>query len=185
MAPPHRSVIEDPTVRRLIVDGYNLLCGAPRYASLTEHDIDAARERLIADLGSRVAEGQDVTVVFDGGGNPSSDGLPHEIGGVTVIFSPHGTEADSVIESLASTAREAGESVEVVTTDSATRWAAGGGSVTVTRATTFARELEGDESSWRRESGSPRRRATVADALPPDVRARLDRLAGRTKLDGR
>jgi predicted RNA-binding protein with PIN domain len=166
-------------VRRLIIDGYNVLCGTPRYSALVDDDIDGARERLIADLGARVAEGQDVTVVFDGGNNPASEGIPHEVGGVTVIFSPHGSEADSVIESLASAAREAGDSVEVVTSDSATRWAAGGGSVTVTRAASFARELEGDESAWRRESDSPRRRATVADTLSADVRARLDRLAGR------
>jgi predicted RNA-binding protein with PIN domain len=170
-------------MRRLIIDGYNVLCGAPRYSALAENDMDGARERLIADLGARVAEGQDVTVVFDGGGNPSSEGVPSEIGGVTVIFSPHGSEADAVIESLASAAREAGDSVEVVTSDSATRWAAGGGSVTVTRAASFARELEGDESAWRRESEAPRRRATVADTLTDDVRARLDRLAGRSRQD--
>jgi len=166
-------------VRRLIIDGYNLLHGTARYAPLTERDLDTARERLIADLGSRVAEGADVTVVFDGGGNPESEGLPHDIGGVTVIFSPFGTEADSVIESLAAAAREAGESVEVVTSDGATRWTAAGGSVIVTRASSFARELETDESSWRHESDAERRRATVSDGLSPDVRSRLDRLAGR------
>jgi predicted RNA-binding protein with PIN domain len=168
-------------VRRLIIDGHNLLRGAPHYASLAEQDMDAARERLIVDLMARVAEGQDVTVVFDGGGNPASEGVAHDIGGVTVMFSPYGTEADSVIESLAAAAREAGESVEVVTSDGATRRAAGGGSVTITRAIAFARELEGDESLWRRESGPHRWRATVADSLPADVRARLDRLAGRKR----
>jgi predicted RNA-binding protein with PIN domain len=170
-------------VRRLIIDGYNVVCGTSRYSALAESDIDGARERLIADLGARVAEGQRVTVVFDGGGNPASEGIPGEVGGVTVIFSPHGSEADSVIESLASAAREAGESVEVVTSDSATRWAAGGGSVTVTRAASFARELEDDESAWRRESEPSRRRATVADTLDAEVRARLDRFAGRSGSD--
>jgi uncharacterized protein len=169
--------------RRLIIDGYNLLCGTPRYSALVERDIDGARERLIADLGAGVAEGADVTVVFDGAGNPESDGLPREIGGVTVIFSPHGVEADAVIESLASDARAAGERVEVVTSDGATRWTAAGGSVTVTRATTFARELASDESEWRGESGAPRRRATIGDTLAPAVRARLDRLAGREEPD--
>ena len=166
-------------MRRLIIDGHNLLCGAPRYASLAEQDMDAARERLIADLMARVAEGQDVTVVFDGGGNPASEGVAHDIGGVTVMFSPYGTEADSVIESLAAAAREAGESVEVVTSDGATRRTAAGGSVVVTRATTFARDLAGDETSWRSEPGAARRRATISDRLPADIRARLDGLAGR------
>lgn len=170
---------------RLIIDGHNLLLGAPRYAALAASDIDGARERLIADLGSRVADGQDVTVVFDGGGNPASDGQPNVIGGVTVIFSPYGLEADAVIESLAALAREAGESVQVVTSDGATRRTAQGGSVTVRRAAEFARELERDESEWRRESGASRRRATLADSLDPEARARLDRLAGRSGPDER
>lgn len=166
-------------MRRLIIDGYNLLHGTPRYAAITGHDIDAARERLISDLGARVAEGQEVTVVFDGGGNPDSDGEPHRVGGITVIFSPHGSEADAVIESLAAQAREAGEDVLIVTSDGATRWTSQGGSVTVLRASTFARELEGDEAGWRSEVGAPRRRSTVADAIAPEIRARLDRIAGR------
>jgi len=166
-------------VRSIIVDGYNLLCGTRRYAAIMERDIDAARERLIADLGARAVEGASVTVVFDGGGNPSSDGLPREVGGVRVIFSPHGAEADAVIEALASTARAAGESVEVVTSDGATRWTASGGSVTVTRSTSFAAELADDEADWRREEGAPRRRSTVADSVDEGTRAHLDRMAGR------
>ncbi len=172
-------------MRRLIIDGHNLLLGAPRYAAITGRDMDAARECLIADLGARAADGVDVTVVFDGGGNPSSEGEPGRVGGVTVIFSPAGTEADAVIEQLASAAREAGEQVEVVTSDGATRWTAMGGSVTVKRAGAFARELEDDEASWRRVSGASRSRATVADSIPPDVRAVLDRLAGRKAPEGR
>jgi predicted RNA-binding protein with PIN domain len=166
-------------VRSILVDGYNLLCGTPRYAALMDRDIDAARERLIADLGASASEGVSITVVFDGGGNPFSDGEPRDVGGVTVIFSPHGAEADAVIESLAAAARDAGEPVEVITSDGATRWTAGGGSVTVTRATTFARELADDEASWRREDEAPRRRTTVADSIDEGTRKRLDRLAGR------
>ena len=169
---------------RIIIDGYNLLHGTPRYAGAMGDDVVSARERLIADLGARVADGDDVTVVFDGGGNPGSEGERTAVGGVTVIFSPAGTEADTVIESLAAAAREAGEPVEVVTSDGATRWTAAGGSVTVKRVTTFARELEEDESSWRSGSGVARRRTTVADAVPGDVRARLDRLAGRKGAAG-
>ena len=87
-----------------------------------------------------------------------------------------GPRQDSVIESLAASAREAGESVEVVTSDGATRRTAAGGSVVVTRATTFARELDGDESVV--ASASPVRTAvarpwptrfplTCARARPP------------------
>jgi len=166
-------------MRRLVVDGYNVLRGTKRYAQVSERDLDAARDRLIADLGARAAEGQSVTVVFDGGANPVSDGEPHLIGGVTVIFSPSGSDADSVIEALASAAREAGDETEVVTSDGATRWTAMGGPVTVTRASTFALALEDDESSWRERHEAPRTRATLADRIDDDVRERLDRMAGR------
>ncbi|HEY5548541.1 MAG TPA: NYN domain-containing protein [Coriobacteriia bacterium] len=172
-------------MRSIIVDGYNVLRGTPRYAAVAARDMDAARECLIGDLGARAAEGASVTIVFDGGGNPSSEGEPREVGGVTVIFSPHGHEADAVIEALAAAAREAGEPVEVVTSDGATRWTAAGGSVTVTRATSFARELADDEASWRREDAAPRRRTTVSDAVDDGTRERLDRMAGRKNPSGR
>lgn len=166
-------------MRRLIVDGNNLLRSVPRYASEVERDFDTARERLIADLGARAAEGQDVIVVFDGGGNPASDGEPRLIGGVTVIFSPAGADADAVIESLAMRAREEMAETEVVTSDGATRWTSLGGPVIVTRAATFAGELEADEREWRESHSAPRGRATMAERLDPGVRADLDRLAGR------
>lgn len=166
--------------RKLIIDGYNLLLGAPRFAADVERDLDSARDRLIADLGARAVEGQEVTVVFDGAGNPFSDGEPRLVGGVTVIYSPAGTDADSVIESLAAIAREAGQETEIVTSDVATRWTSVGGRVIVTRAATFAEELADDDAAWRAEGHEAvRGRATVSDRLGDEVRARLDRMAGR------
>jgi predicted RNA-binding protein with PIN domain len=167
-------------MRRLVVDGYNVLRGTRRYADMAARDFDAARDRLIADLGARAAEGQSVTVVFDGGANPFSDGEPRLVGCVHVIFSPSGTDADAVIEALAAAARDAGDETEIVTSDGATRWTSMGGPVTVTRASAFALELELDESSWREHHEAPRARATVADRLAGDVRSRLDRLVGRS-----
>lgn len=166
-------------MRRLIIDGYNLLRSVPRYAAEVERDIDAARMRLIADLGTRVAEGQEVIVVFDGGGNPSSHGEPASIGGVTVIFSPAGSDADGVIEALAARAREDGLETEIVTTDADTRTTSVGGPVTATRSAAFARELELDESEWRERHHAPRARRVLADRVDAETRARLDRMAGR------
>lgn len=166
--------------RRLIIDGYNLLLSAPRYSATADTDLDAARERLIADLGARAAEGQQVTVVFDGAGNPFSDGEPHDVGGVTVIFSAAGSDADAVIEALAAAARQAGEEAEVVTSDAATRWTSLGGPVIVTRASAFARELVDDEAAWRAHAArTATGRVTVSDNLDAELRVRLDRLAGR------
>jgi predicted RNA-binding protein with PIN domain len=168
--------------RALIIDGYNILRSAPRYAADAESDLDAARDRLVADLGARVAEGQDVTVVFDGAGNPHSDGQPTRSGGVTIIFSPTGTDADTVIEGLAASARDSGHETEVVTSDVATRWTSLGGAVIVTRASTFARELEADEAAWRAGGAEASAgRATVSDRLDDAVRTRLDGMAGRRR----
>lgn len=172
-------------MRRLIVDGYNLLHSAPRYAAEAARDIDAARERLIADLGARAAEGQAVTVVFDGAGNPSSAGEPQQVGGITVIFSPAGSDADTVIEALAVRAREAGEETEVVTSDGATRWTSVGGPVTVTRASTFGRELEDDDREWREHREAGRSKATLEDRISPEARRRLDRMTGRSDRTSR
>lgn len=169
-----------PLVRRLIVDGYNLLHGTPRYAKVVERDIDAARDRLIADLGARAAEGEDVTVVFDGAGNPMSDGQPRLVGGVTVVFSPHGVDADSIIEGLAAEARRSGDEATVVTSDGATRWTAVGGPVVVSRSAGFAAELELDEAAWKEHAkgraAGGRGRATVGDRLDETTRERLSRL---------
>jgi predicted RNA-binding protein with PIN domain len=158
------------------VDGYNVLRGSARYAELVARDLDAARERLIADLGARVAEGEPVTVVFDGAGNPGSDGEPLSVGGVTVVFSPYGIDADTVIEAMAAQAREAGERTLVVTTDAATRWTALGGAVTVQRSDTFADELASDEDGWREHAGRPQR-DTVSDRMDASTRSRLSRIS--------
>ncbi len=170
--------------RALIVDGYNLLLGSPRYAADAARDLDSARDRLIADLGARAAEGERVTVVFDGAANPVSDGEPRDVGGITVIFSPSGMDADSVIEALASAARAAGDLTEIVTSDAATRWTATGGSVTVTRAAAFSLELDDDERDRReRHTTGVRRRSTVSDRLGADVRRRLDGMSGRKGVE--
>jgi uncharacterized protein len=172
---------------RLIVDGYNLLHGSTRYARMAERDLDAARERLIADLGARAAEGEDVTVVFDGAGNPVSDGQPHIVGGVRVIFSSAGTDADSVIEGLAAEARRCGDETMVVTSDGATRWTALGGSVVVSRSPGFAAELAQDESDWKEHANGrtagQRRRSTVEDRLDESTRDRLSRLRRDSQAD--
>lgn len=163
-------------MRRTIIDGYNLLFSSERYAAIARRDIEAARERLIADLGARAAEGEDVVLVFDGAGNPDSDGSPSSAGGVTVVFSPYGTDADSYIEMLAAQTRQAGDEATVVTSDGATRDASAGGSVSVVSVRTFARDLTDDEGEWREQAGGPRRRTTIGDTLSDATRTGLLRL---------
>jgi predicted RNA-binding protein with PIN domain len=164
-------------MERLIVDGYNLVHADVRYAALLKEDIDAARARLIADLAAHATGGRRVTVVFDGGANPISDGSPHHVAGIAVIFSPAGESADTVIESLAARSRERGEATVVVTSDSATREAVRSGSVSVLSSSAFASELlaERGEQGERAKSGA--RRVPLEDRIDPDVRAVLARWA--------
>jgi predicted RNA-binding protein with PIN domain len=81
-------------VRTLIVDGYNVIRRTPPYRQIAENDFDAARSALVSDVAAFAHGEWNATVVFDGHGNPHSDGLPHEVSGVTVVFSPFGVDAD-------------------------------------------------------------------------------------------
>lgn len=162
----------------LVIDGYNVLMGTPRYARIVERDLDAARASLTADLGAMAADRR-VTVVFDGGSNPQSDGVPRDIGGVSVVFSPYGVDADSVIEQMAAEARASGEPTEIVTSDSATRWTSVGGPVYITRSSAFALELDAAEKSWQDSTVTHRRRSTVGERVSDAVRSELDRMSGR------
>ncbi len=166
------------TRRALIVDGYNLIChGGPYRERADRDDIDAARSALVGDIAAYVGGETDATVVFDGASNELSTGEPHSVLGVTVIFSPFGVSADSVIESLARRARDRGIPVDVVTSDAQTQWAVMGGSVTRRSSGEFVRELsrEDEERAAHAETGTGR--VPLADRVPDDVRATLERWA--------
>ena len=160
----------------LIVDGYNVIrqAGGP-YDRLYESDPDAARTRLVSDVAGYAAGEWRATVVFDGGGNPSSDGTPHEIAGVDVIFSAYGTDADSVVERLVADARDAREEVVVVSSDAQTQWSVMGGGVTRMSSRAFIGEMLGvqDEHTEANPSGSVR--GTISDRIDSNVREQLIR----------
>lgn len=165
-------------MRVLLVDGYNVIRLTPPYRNLADDDeMDAARAALIADVAAFAQGEYEATVVFDGGGNPLSTGEPHEMLGVTVVFSPYGVEADAIIEARARRARSLGRTVLVVTSDAQTQWAVMGGSVTRRSSDEFAGDLRGTEAEWREHAptGSAARR--LEDAIDPGVRATLERWA--------
>lgn len=154
---------------RVVIDGYNVLHAHPWYADLAHDDLETARARLVSDLAGHAQGAGHTVVVFDGGANPLSDGAPHHIGQLTVIFSPAGYSADSVIEGLAARARERGERLTVVTSDGATRSVVRSGEVSVLSASAFIDDLIGAP----REASSPEsgsRRVGVAERIAPDVR---------------
>lgn len=140
---------------RLIVDGNNVLHAHPAYRRLLDDDFESARARFVSDLGGHAHAGLRIVVVFDGGGAPGSDGTPHHLGPLTIIFSPSGTDADTVIEGLAARSRSRGESAVVVTSDSATRNAVASGSVTVRSSQGFVDDMiaEAADRDGHRSSG--------------------------------
>lgn len=165
-------------MRILLVDGYNVIRLTPPYRDLADADeMDAARAALIADVAAFADREFKATVVFDGGGNRHSTGEPHEMLGVTVVFSPFGVEADAVIESHARAARDRGDSALVVTSDAQTQWAVMGGTVARRSSGEFASDLRGAEQDWREHSPVGSARQRVEDVIDPDVRTTLERWA--------
>lgn len=165
-------------MRRLLVDGYNVIRATPPYSEMVDRDaFESARAALVADVAAYAAGEFDATVVFDGRGNPHSVGEPHDVLGVTVIFSAYGTDADSVIEALARRYREAGDSVEVVTSDAQTQWAVMGGGVVRRSTPEFGSSLRSSEEEWREHSSGGKRGGRVEDRIDASVRDTLSRWA--------
>jgi predicted RNA-binding protein with PIN domain len=161
----------------LIIDGYNVIHHDPRYRSLAEHDLDAARTRLVEDVASFAVGESRAVVVFDGEANPNSDGAPHRIAGVTVIFSASGESADSVVEALARRGRERGERVTVVTSDAATQWTVFAGEVSRMSSAEFSRRLEETGRDWEEHAPTGSVRGVLEDRIDDEVRQTLSRWA--------
>lgn len=163
----------------VIIDGYNVLHAHPRYRQRIDHDVDIARAGLVAELAAYAQGGPRTIVVFDGAGNVNSDGAPHHIGALTVIFSAAGTSADAVVEALAQRFRERGEAACVVTSDNATRDAVRSGSISVLTAEHFVETLLA-EGAERSDVASPGKRMPVAERIDPVVSRTLARWARGT-----
>jgi uncharacterized protein len=164
-------------MRHVIVDGYNVLHADPVYESLGERDVDAARARLVEDVATWAAGDSRTFVVFDGAGNPTSDGRLHHVAGVAVMFSPAGTDADTVIEALAHRFRSEGHPVLVATSDAQTQNAVmGSGAVRISSAE-FARELRGARDEALGQNPSGRRTGRLEDRIDGRVRDVLWRWA--------
>ncbi|MHB1342275.1 MAG: NYN domain-containing protein [Coriobacteriia bacterium] len=162
---------------RFIIDGYNVIGSSDRYRVLADVDMDTARARLVEDLTALTAPDRHVTAVFDGAGNPSSDGAPHHVAGVTVFFSRAGESADSLIEALAARSRERAEETVVVTSDAQTQWTVMGGRVARMSSAEFVREMITDSAERREHVSHEGRRGRLEERIDPSVRAVLARWA--------
>lgn len=82
-----------------ILDGYNVIHAIPRFKRKLDESLEAARAALLAFCAGLKASRKDIhsiTVVFDG----QEAGQEHAPGGVRVLFTHRGEEADERILSI-------------------------------------------------------------------------------------
>lgn len=170
-------------MKTLLVDGYNVIRSSGLYKDIEVEDytggegLNPAREALIADVAVFAQGHFDATVVFDAGGNVESRGEPKHIAGIDVIYSQAGESADSVIEELATKARERGDEVFVVTSDAATQWTVMGEHVTRISSLGFAQEIDLVNASWQEKNPAPKEKHTLSERIDPEVAEKLSRIA--------
>lgn len=161
----------------LIVDGYNVIRQTQPYLDIAERDDwEQARDALVADVAAYVSGDTHATVVFDGTSNPTSSGVPVRLHGVSVIFSPFGLTADSVIERMARESREHAEVVEVVTSDAQTQWAVLGQRVVRRSSREFGERLADEDAERSEVLASQSSRVPVIDRISPEAREMLEKL---------
>lgn len=176
----------------LVVDGYNVIFGTPRYKDLMDENpgapsrlgndpFDRARELLVADVAAFAQGRYNPVIVFDAAGNLNEEHPELNRGGVRMVFSPKGVSADTVIEKLVWECREEERDVTVVTSDGTIRATVGGMPVTCLSSTMLIREIQ--ELDVDREvsmADRPRMRMTMADRLDPETLAKLNKMIGRS-----
>lgn len=182
----------------LVVDGYNVIHGTPRYAAMIDehagagaladvaslscdpygHDpFDAVREALIADVATYAQGTYEAVIVFDAAGNLSDDRPNFKRAGVRVMYSETGESADTVIERLVAGARSRQRDVLLVTSDNTIRFTVGGIPVTTVSSQLLASNIE----EVRRDvevslDERTHMRMTLADRLDPKTREKLWKL---------
>ena len=173
----------------LVVDGYNVIFGTPRYKSLMdepgERDLDhdpfeRARELLVADVAAFAQGRYEPVIVFDAAGNVNPEHPELRRAGVRMIFSPTGVTADTVIERLVGECRRQMREVTVVTSDNTIRATVGGIPVTRISSAMLAHEIDVLDSE--REVDIAERRhgkLSVEDRLDAKTLAKLNALLGR------
>ncbi len=171
----------------MLVDGYNVIRTGFLYKHMAEQTPDhsqdvfnRAREALLSDVASFAGREFKATVVFDGAGNPGSEGKKQSFGTIEYLFSPHGVSADSVIEKLAHKAANEGLEVLVVTSDATLQWTVFGGKVVRMSSAGFCEEIEALRQSLEDSTApslqAPAIKNTLAERIDPKVAARLERI---------
>lgn len=173
----------------LVVDGYNVIFGTPRYKCLMDepdprqldHDpFERARELLVGDVAAFAQGRYEPVIVFDAAGNVNPEHPELRRAGVRMIFSPTGVTADTVIEKLVGECRRQSREVTVVTSDNAIRATVGGIPVTRISSAMLAHEIDVLDSEREVDINDRRHgKLTVEDRLDPKTLAKLNALLGR------
>ena len=171
----------------LLVDGYNVIRAGGYYDHLVEqvpdHSQDSfntAREALLSDVVCFAGREYQATVVFDGAGNPGSEGEKQVFGTIEYLFSPYGVSADTIIEKLANQAAKEGLEVLVVSSDANIQATVFGHRVARMSAAGFYSEIESLQGSLDELSSQGRhisaRKNTLTERIDPEVSEKLRRL---------
>ena len=185
----------------LVVDGYNVIYGTPRYEAMIDehagagaladvaslsrdpygHDpFERVREALISDVAAYAQGSYDPIIVFDAAENLSDERPDFSRAGVKVVFSRTGESADSVIERLATRARRKQRDVLLVTSDNTIRFTVGGVPITTVSSQLLARNIEVTNAQIETERVERSySHMTVEDRLSPEAREKLWKLLGR------
>jgi predicted RNA-binding protein with PIN domain len=67
------------TIRKVYIDGYNLLRKVVRYDKLMKSNADAARRSFVESLRAKIPRGAHATIVFDGAGEAIGGGNPFRV----------------------------------------------------------------------------------------------------------
>lgn len=101
-------------MRKILVDGYNLIFQFPELRKMLERDLEQARDGLLIRLGSYANSRRiQIVVVFDGDGRVTEESYAHRE--FRVIFSKPPEKADQVIKELIEKSRS--EDIIVVSSD--------------------------------------------------------------------
>ena len=165
---------------KLIIDGYNLMYASDDLQALMRDDLEAAREKLLAEIEEYCAREERIAeVVFDAGGRVGPASREERSRFLIAIYTAEGQSADSYIEKLAyRTPAGPARSVLLVTGDYHQQKVAAGAGLLRMSSREFllemldSREVSLEEARSRSKKG---RRVNLSERLSEETKAGLQR----------
>jgi predicted RNA-binding protein with PIN domain len=152
----------------LLIDGYNLIRGAPSFAGQEAISLEAGRKALIHALGEYARDtGAKITLFFDGDGNLNLPISSQPIPEVKVIFSRPPQIADDLINEVVQ-AKHGAKRLRVITSDREIRNFAKRHKIRSTASHTFADEMEEPPRRVVRPADTKQREKSANLALSQD-----------------